>query len=190
MNTMVLWLLCNVQNQHIVERERSTTVVVLISVAFVQGQLIYERCLHLSDTFAYRSAHNNLFLTLRVIHKVKTVLINEFISILMSTKLTLSNEQTPPPTPFQASPKNLTHLPLDEWFSCNWCVNLTIKPFAGRTLCSLLIQMQNISLWSSGIRRKLNFEIVFFSSVASGVLHYDSCKKKKCFERSFVGKIK
>ena len=29
----------------------------------------YERCLHPSDTFAYRSAHNNLFLTLRVIHK-------------------------------------------------------------------------------------------------------------------------
>ena len=38
---------------------------------------------------------------------------------LMSTKLTLCNEQTPPPNPFQASPKNLTHLPLDEWFSCN-----------------------------------------------------------------------
>ena len=31
----------------------------------------YERCLHPSDTFAYRSAHNNLFLTLRVIHKSK-----------------------------------------------------------------------------------------------------------------------
>ena len=119
--TVVPWLLWNVQNPHIVERERSMTVVVLISGAFVQSRLIYESCLHLSDTFAYRGAHNNLFLTLRVIHKVKTVLINEFISILMSTKLTLSNEQTPPPTPFRASPKNLTHLPLDEWFSCNWC---------------------------------------------------------------------
>ena len=32
----------------------------------------YEWCLHPSDTFAYRSAHNNLFLTLRVIHKLKT----------------------------------------------------------------------------------------------------------------------
>ena len=31
----------------------------------------YERCLHPSDTFAYRSAHNNLFLTLRVIHGLK-----------------------------------------------------------------------------------------------------------------------
>ena len=31
----------------------------------------YERCLHLSDKFAYRSAHNNLFLTLRVIHKLQ-----------------------------------------------------------------------------------------------------------------------
>ena len=31
----------------------------------------YERCLHPSYTFAYHSAHNNLFLTLRVIHKLK-----------------------------------------------------------------------------------------------------------------------
>ena len=29
----------------------------------------YEPCLHPSDTFAYRSADNNLFLMLRVIHK-------------------------------------------------------------------------------------------------------------------------
>ena len=31
----------------------------------------YEQCLHPSDTCAYHSAHNNLFLTLRVIHKLK-----------------------------------------------------------------------------------------------------------------------
>ena len=31
----------------------------------------YERCLHLSDTLAYRRVHNNSFLTLRVIHKLK-----------------------------------------------------------------------------------------------------------------------
>ena len=30
-------------------------------------------CLHLSDTFAYHSAHNNLFLMLRGIHKFKKV---------------------------------------------------------------------------------------------------------------------
>ena len=30
------------------------------------------KVLYLSDTFAYRSAHNNLFLTLRVIHKLKS----------------------------------------------------------------------------------------------------------------------
>ena len=36
-----------------------------------------------------------------------------------------------------------------------------IKPFTGRTLHRLLIQMQNISLQSSGICRKQNFEIVF-----------------------------
>ena len=45
------------ENQHIAEGERSTTVVVLISGAFVWSRLIYERCLHLSDKFAYRSAH-------------------------------------------------------------------------------------------------------------------------------------
>ena len=33
--------------------------------------MIYGRDLHLSDTFAYRSAHNNLFVLLRVIHKLK-----------------------------------------------------------------------------------------------------------------------
>ena len=31
----------------------------------------YERCLNPSDTLAYRSARNNLFLTRRVIHKLK-----------------------------------------------------------------------------------------------------------------------
>ena len=71
MKTIVLWLLWNEQNQHIAERQRTTTVVVLISGSFVRSRLIYERCLHLSDTFAYRSAHNNLFLTLRVVHKLK-----------------------------------------------------------------------------------------------------------------------
>ena len=32
--------------------------------------MIYGRGLHLSDTFAYRSAHNNLFVLLRVIQKL------------------------------------------------------------------------------------------------------------------------
>ena len=72
MKTIVLRLLWNVPNKHIAERERSTIVVVLILGAFVWSRLIYERSLHLSDTFAYRSAHNNLFLTLRVIQKLKT----------------------------------------------------------------------------------------------------------------------
>ena len=63
MKTIVLWLLWNAQYQHIAERERSTTVVVLISGAFVWSRLIHERCLHVSETFAYRNAHNNLFLT-------------------------------------------------------------------------------------------------------------------------------
>jgi len=75
---IVLWLLWNVQNQHIADRKRSTTVVVLIAGAFVGSPLIYESCLHLSDTFACRSAHNNLFLTLRVIHKLKTIRNNSY----------------------------------------------------------------------------------------------------------------
>ena len=65
----------------------------------------------------------------------------------MSIKLTLSNDSTPPPTSFQASPKNLTHFLLDElvfWLlMCYKELKLTIKPFTGLTLCSLLIQMQN-----------------------------------------------
>ena len=40
--------------------------------AFVRSRLIYD--LHLGDTFAYRSAHSNLFLTLHVIHKLKTLI--------------------------------------------------------------------------------------------------------------------
>ena len=50
------------KNQHTAEREWSTTVVVLISGAFVWSRLIYERCLHLSDKFAYRFVHNNFSL--------------------------------------------------------------------------------------------------------------------------------
>ena len=49
MKTIVLWPLWNLQNQHIADRERSATVVVLISGAFVWRRLIYERCLHLSE---------------------------------------------------------------------------------------------------------------------------------------------
>ena len=36
-------------------------------------------------------------------------------------------------------------------------LKLITKPFAGHTLCGFLIQMQNISLQSSGMRRKQNF---------------------------------
>ena len=57
-------------------------------------------------------------------------------------------------------------LKLVEWFSCHChsCyeeLQLTTNPFTGRTLHGLLIQMQNISLQSSGMRRKQNFDIVF-----------------------------
>ena len=41
----------------------------------IQGlfKTVQTLCLHLSDTLAYRSAHNNLFLMLRGIHKFKKV---------------------------------------------------------------------------------------------------------------------
>ena len=39
-------------------------------------------------------------------------------------------------------------------------LKLTTKLFAGRTVCGLLIQMQNIHLWSSGMHRKQNFEFL------------------------------
>ena len=45
--------------------------------------------------------------------------------------------------------------------SCYKELKLTTKLITGRTLCSLLIQMQHVSLWGSGMRRKQNFEIVF-----------------------------
>ena len=45
--------------------------------------------------------------------------------------------------------------------SCYRELKLTTKSFTGCILCGLLIQMQNISLRSSGMHRKQNFEIVF-----------------------------
>ena len=42
--------------------------------------------------------------------------------------------------------------------SCYKELKLTTKPFTGCTVRSLLIQMQNISLWSLGMHRKQNFE--------------------------------
>ena len=39
-------------------------------------------------------------------------------------------------------------------------MKLTTMPFAGRTLRGLLIQLQNSSLWNSGIRRKQNLEVL------------------------------
>ena len=45
--------------------------------------------------------------------------------------------------------------------SCYKEPKLTIKPFKGCTLGRLLIQKQNVSLRSSGMHRKQNFEVVF-----------------------------
>ena len=55
----------------IAERDdRSSTLVVLHRGLSCEADWL-RKCPHLSDTFAYRSAQNNLFLTLRVIHTSK-----------------------------------------------------------------------------------------------------------------------
>ena len=52
-------------------------------------------------------------------------------------------------------------------------LKLTRKPFTGHTLHSLLIQMQiNISLGSSGMRRKQNYDIVFGFTSDTAVLTF------------------
>ena len=60
--------------------------------------------------------------------------------------------------PLEILPKNAFWTRAVFWsLSCYKELKLTIKPFTGHTLHSLLIQMQNISLWSSGMHRKQNF---------------------------------
>ena len=56
--------------------------------------------------------------------------------------------------------------------SCCKELKLTTNPFTSRTLHGLLIQMQNISLRSSGMCRKQNFEIVFWFKSDTAVLTF------------------
>ena len=56
------------------------------------------------------------------------------------------------------TPLDLTHSAL-EILPNNAFWSFTTKPFTGHTLRGLLIQMQNTSLQSSGMRRKQNFEL-------------------------------
>ena len=56
--------------------------------------------------------------------------------------------------------------------SCYKELKLTTNPFTSRTLHDLLIQMQNISLRSSGMRRKQNFDIVFGFKSDTAVLTF------------------
>ena len=68
---------------------------------------MYERCLHLSDTFAYRSAHGNLFLTLRVIHKLKNSNLCEshlFIAFTLAIILRRAPECIAQQTPMPCGP--------------------------------------------------------------------------------------
>ena len=54
-------------------------------------------------------------------------------------------------------------------------LKLTTKPFTSCALHSLLIQMQTVSLWSLGMRRKQNFEIVFGLKSDTAVLAFTFC---------------
>ena len=56
--------------------------------------------------------------------------------------------------------------------SCYKELKLTTNPFTGHTLHGLLIQMQNISLQSLGMRRKQNFEIGFGFKSDTAVLTF------------------
>ena len=66
-------------------------------------------------------------------------------------------------SPLEILPKNMFEASRAVFWSlsCYKELKLTIKPFAGHTLCGLLIQMQNISLRSSGMGRKQNFAKFF-----------------------------
>ena len=56
--------------------------------------------------------------------------------------------------------------------SCYKELKLTTNRFTGRTLRGLLMQMQNISLRSSGMRRKQNFEMIFGFKSDTAVLTF------------------
>ena len=56
--------------------------------------------------------------------------------------------------------------------SCYKELKFTIKQFTGRTLHDPLIQMQNISFWSSGMCRKQNREMVFGFKSDTAVLTF------------------
>ena len=56
--------------------------------------------------------------------------------------------------------------------SCYKELKLTTNPFTSRTLHGLLIQMQNISLRSSGMPRKQNFDSVFGFKSDTAVLTF------------------
>ena len=51
-------------------------------------------------------------------------------------------------------------------------LKLTTKPFTSCVLCSLLIHMQNNSLWSSQMCRKQNFKVVFGFKCGTAVLTF------------------
>ena len=87
---------------------------------------------------------------------VLTNQVNKLITLTSKLSCFVSLAHSPleslPKTRFEASKEVFGSL------SCYKELKLTTKLFAGRTLCGLLIQMQNISLRSSGMHRKQNFE--------------------------------
>ena len=89
---------------------------------------------------------------------VLTNQVNKLITLTSKLSCFVSLAHSPleslPKTRFEASKEVFGSL------SCYKELKLTTKLFAGLTLCGLLIQMQNISLWSSGMHRKQNFEFL------------------------------
>ena len=102
---------------------------------------------------------------------VLTNQVNKLITLTSELSCFVSLAHSPleslPKTRFEASKEVFGSL------SCYKELKLTTKLFAGCTLCGLLIQMQNISLRSSGMHRKQNFEILIFGFKSdTGVLTF------------------
>ena len=66
---------------------------------------------------------------------------------------------------------------------------LAIKPCSGRTLRSLLIQMKNIRLRSSGMRRKLSVLLSFFAFPASFFFSFAGHLLGFILVGNFLGKL-
>ena len=91
---------------------------------------------------------------------------SQFLSYTLNIRLTIRSWRFCRKTRFEASRVVLWSL------LCYKELKLTSNRFTDRTLHGLLIEMQNISLRSSGMRRKQNFDIVFGLKSDTAVLTF------------------